>query len=394
MQIYAIVALVVATIGNGPVSAGEAAGTPPPLPIEPVGVVETLPRDYPESWFLVHDAAFFHMLDGRVYVVDSTGETISEQFKGMFNVSMIGNIRQSSKRSEIYATETFYTRGTRGEREDVLTIWDQESLSPAGEVLLPGGKRFMGLPERYATLLIDDDRWLAVANLSPATSVTLIDLDRREIINEIATPGCSLVYPTGRRGFSSLCADGRFLSTELDEDGNVVAQVRTPSFFSSDDTPIFERPAVIGDTAWFPSFAGLVYPVDVSDTVASVGEPWHLVPENERAENWAPSGLGIIDRDDLGRFYVIMHPDAQDGSHNGGGPEVWVYDPEQQQRVLRVALEEWGVSLAVSRGPAPKLLITNPVDMSLELYDGLSGKFLKTITGLGQETPLMLHGAQ
>lgn len=374
-------------------SAAEQAGArPPPLSVEPIGVVETLPASYPESWFLVHDAAFFHMSDGKVYVMDTAQDSVAEQVKGTFNVALIGNITQSTKRSEIYATETFHSRGTRGERLDVLTIWDQESLSAVAEVILPGDKRFMGMPQRYALLLIDDHRWLAVANFSPAASVTLIDLERREIINEIATPGCSLVYPTGKRGFSSLCADGRFLSTELAADGSVAQQNRTDAFFSSDDNPIFERPAVIGGAAYFPSFDGLVYPVDVSGKVARPGKPWNLVPEAERAENWAPSGIGIIDKDDLGRFYVLMHPDAQDGSHNGGGPEVWVYDPRKQQRVLRIPLREWGLSLAVSRGSDPRLLVTNPTDMSLELYDGKSGEFIKTITGFGQETPLMLHG--
>jgi hypothetical protein len=76
------------------------------------------------------------------------------------------------------------------------------------------------------------------------------------------------------------------------------------------------------------------------------------------------------------------------------GAEVWVYDPAKQARVARIALREWGLSFAVSRGSEPKLLVTNPVDMSLELYDALSGEFLKTITGLGQNTPLMSFGAR
>ena len=35
----------------------------PPLPIEPTGTVESLPKHYPDDWFLVHDASFFHMSD-------------------------------------------------------------------------------------------------------------------------------------------------------------------------------------------------------------------------------------------------------------------------------------------------------------------------------------------
>ncbi len=371
-----------------------ASDQPPPLPVEPIGIVETLPREYPESWFFVHDAAFYHMSDGKVWVLDTAEDKLAEQVKGSFNVSMIGNTKQSAKRAEIYATETFQPRGTRGARIDVLTIWDQVNLSAVAEVVLPPGKRFMGLPERDALLLLNEERWLAVANFSPAASVTLVDLEERRIIGEVATPGCVLTYPTGKRGFSSLCADGRFLSTELAADGSVVAQVRTAAFFDSDDSPIFERPAYIGNMAYFPSFSGEVIPVDVSGKVAKVGPAWHLVPEEERAQNWAPGGIGITAEDDLGRFYVLMHPDARDGSHNEGGAEVWVYDPAKQARVARIALREWGLSLAVSRGSEPRLLVTNPVDMSLELYDALSGEFLKTITGLGQNTPLMLFGAR
>ncbi len=371
-----------------------ASDQPPPLPIEPIGIAETLPREYPANWFLVHDAAFYHMSNGKVWVLDSAEDTVAGQVQGSFNVSMIGSIKQSASRAEIYATETFQTRGTRGERTDVLTIWDQENLSPVAEVVLPQGKRFMGLPERDALLLLNEDRWLAVANFSPAASVTLVDLETREIIADIGTPGCVLTYPAGKRGFSSLCADGRFLSTELAEDGSVVAQVRTEAFFDSDDSPIFERPAYVGEMAYFPTFAGEVFPVDVSGKVARVGESWHLVPEAEREQGWAPGGIGITGEDDLGRFYVLMHAEASDGSHNGGGAEVWVYDPEQKSRVARIPLREWGLSLAVSRGPEPKLLVTNPVTMSLELYDARSGEFLKTITDLGQNTPLMLFGAR
>ncbi len=372
-----------------------AAELPPPLPIEPTGIVETLPKNYPEHWFLVHDAAFFHMSDGKVYVLDADAETQPAQTKGTFNVSMMGNIAQSAKRSEIYAMETFHTRGTRGDRFDVLTIWDQETLSPVGEVIWPKAIRFMGMPQRYAMLPMNGDRWLAVANFSPATSVTVVDLDTQKIIAEIPTPGCTMVYPTGKLGFSSLCADGRFMSTELNKDGTVKKQTRTDAFFSSDDSPIFERPAIIGDMAYFPTVAGLVFPVDISGKVASVGKPWNLVPEEEdRAQKWAPAGIGLIDKDELGRFYLIMHPDAKDGSYQGGGPEVWVFDAAKKQRVQRIPMNAWGLSLAVSRGKKPLLMVTNPIDMSMEVYDALSGKFVRTITGFGQETPLMLHGSR
>lgn len=366
----------------------------PPLPIEKTGKVESLPKHYPNDWFLVADASFFHMSDGKIYVMDVGEDTVPRQVKGFINNSLMGSIYQSAYRGEIYVAETFHSRGSRGDRLDVLTIWDPASLTPMGEVILPGAKRFIGMPQRDAMVGIDNDRWLAIANFSPATSITLIDLDSREIISEIPTPGCTLVYPTGKLGFSSLCADGRFMSTELASDGTLIKQTRTDAFFDSDTSPIFERPAIIGDMAYFPSFAGLVYPVDLGGPVAKVGKPWNLVPESERDENWGPGGIGITGEDDQGRFYVLMHPGAGDGTQNGGGSEVWVYDAAKRERVLRIPMKVWGLSLAVSHGDKPLLLITNPTDMSLELYDAGSGNFIKSITDFGQETPLMLFGSK
>ncbi|MEM1153842.1 MAG: amine dehydrogenase large subunit [Pseudomonadota bacterium] len=367
---------------------------PPPIADEPIGIVETLPSTYPPSWFLVQDAAFFHMGDGKVYVIDTMAETLAAQVKGTFNVSLIGNLTQSAKRSEMYVTETFHTRGSRGDRMDFVTIYDQSTLAPKGEVSLPVGKRFMGMPQRYALLVLNDDKWLAVANFSPGTSVTLIDLDTREIIDEIPTLGCVLSYPTGKRGLSSLCADGRLLSTELAADGSITAQTRSDVFFNSDDSPISERPVVLGDAAYFPSLAGLIYPVDISGPTATVGEPWNLVPEAERAEGWLPAGIGLIDGDDQGHFYIIMHPDGHEDTYQGGGPEVWVYDAAEKKRVNRIVLQTWGLSLAVSRGDDPLLMVVNPTDMSLEMYKANSGEFIRTITDFGQETPLMVQASK
>ena len=40
------------------------------------------------------------------------------------------------------------------------------------------------------------------------------------------------------------------------------------------------------------------------------------------------------------------------------------------------------------------MMVTNPVDMSMETYDGQTGEFQRKMTGLGMETPLMIYGAK
>ncbi len=367
---------------------------PPPLPVEPTGIIETLPKRYPPEWFLIQDSAFFHMSDGKVYVIDTSKETVGDQVQGMFNNSLMGNILQIPSRGEIMSIETFHSRGTRGERIDVLTIWDTVNLAPVAEVMLNSGDRFMGMPQRVVLHALNDDRWLAIFNFSPSTSVTLVDLDQREVINTIAIPGCSFIYGNGEMSFSSVCADGRMLSVSLNADGTERSREHSEPFFDSDDAPIFERPARVGDIAYFPTFDGQVHPVALTGAPAKPMAPWPLYGQGEEA--WAPSGIGIDGEDDLGRIYFLMNPEANgvDGMHNAGGAEIWVFDPETRKRVQRIPLQEWGLTFAVSRGTEPKVLVTNPIDMSVELYDGLSGDFVRKITGFGQETPLYLWGSR
>jgi len=115
----------------------------------------------------------------------------------------------------MYVAETFRARGTRGERTDVLTIYDKRTLAPIGEVVIPP-KRASEMPLHYNLQLLDNESLALVYNFTPATSVSVVDLVNREFLTEIPIPGCSLVYPMGGRAFASLCADGSILSVTLD----------------------------------------------------------------------------------------------------------------------------------------------------------------------------------
>lgn len=364
-----------------------------PLEPETHGVVNSLPAKYPSHWILVHDAAFFHMLEGRMIVIDADADTLARQYKGMFNISFMGNIAQAITRPELYATEIFYTRGTRGKRSDVLTIFDKSNLKAIGEVVLPGDKSFRGMPERYAVTLIDDEKLLLVFNLNPATSVTVIDIINRKILNEVSTPGCSLVYPTGKRGFSSICSNGAILTTQLNKAGKVLTQKRADPFFSVTDAPIFERPAIIEGIAYFPDFLGEIHPVDLNGEIANPGKPWFLTTEDERKEGWRPSGIGIIDTDTAGNFYIIMQAHGHEGSQGEGGREIWVVNPKTKKRQRRIKLQTQGLSLCVTKDRNPLLVVTN-TDMNLDVYRAKNGSYIRTISGFGQETPLMLFGAR
>ena len=252
--------------------------------------------------------------------------------------------------------------------------------------------RVQALPERYSMTLTADERFLLVSNFSPAASFTVVDLDTREIVTTIGTPGCVLTYPTGKNGVSSLCNNGGLLSTVLDNNGYMQAQYQIAPFFDTDKTPIYERPAIVDGIAYFPSFAGLVHAIDLRGDVAAHLETWSLVSAQERRQNWRPSGLALIDTDEQGLVYLLMNPGGHDGSQTHGSEHVWVFDMAAKQRLRAIDLPNVGISLALSRGARPKLVVTNG-DMNLDVLDARSGAFVQTISDFGNTTPLLLNKA-
>jgi methylamine dehydrogenase heavy chain len=207
------------------------------LESDPMGQVVQLPEQYPAHWVIAHDIAFSHIRDGKGVVFDADADTIAQQFKGMFSSSFAAHFVQATTRPEMYVAETFYSRGTRGERLDVLTIYDKGTLAPVGEVLLESNSRSIVLPQKFAMQLTADESMLLVYNFSPAMSVSVVDLIGRRYLGDVPLPGCAPVFPTGQRGFSSLCADGTLYTVMLDDAGKAASSARTDQFFDSEADP-------------------------------------------------------------------------------------------------------------------------------------------------------------
>ena len=362
------------------------------LAIDTMGTVETLPQTYPDHWIIVYDVAFGNMLDGKVIVLDAEQAMHREQYKGMFNASIIASITVARTRPEIYVYETFYSRGNRGMRTDVLTIYDKATLAPTGEIVIPGGKRAGGLPSDYMVHLIDDEKLLLLYNFTPSASITVVDIVNRKILNEISLPSCSLIYPTGKRGFSSMCSDASMISYQLDKKGKVQSKTKIGSFFDIDKDALFERPVVIDGVAYFPTFNANLREVDLKGINAVPGASWSLVSAEERAANWRPGGMQLSGADSLGNMYLLMHKDGAEGTHKNPGMEVWVFDVKSRKRIRQIPLQLPGLVIEVSQDSSPWLYVTN-VEMNIDVYDALSGKHIRTLSDFGQETPLILFSA-
>lgn len=361
----------------------------PPMPIEPIGIVQTLPASYPEHWVMVDEASFFSMFGGKVIVLDVAEAEPGKRIKGMMDKNLLGNFTQAKTRPELYIIESFHERGSRGKRFDVLVIYDKQTLSPIVEIDWPN-TRLQALPERYSMSVSGDERFLFVANFSPAASFSVVDLESRQITATIPTPGCVLTYPMGNRAVASICSNGAMLSSVIDDQGRLVRQQRSEPFFDTDKTPIFERPAIVDGIAYFPGFQGEMHMIDMRGDVAQHLGQWSLISDEERAQNWRPGGLEIIDKDDAGRVYIVMHPDGGDGTHNHGGPEVWVFDVKAQQRVQRIEVPNWAISVAVTGGNEPLLVVTQG-ELALDIFSANDGQFIQTVSDFGNITPLLVH---
>jgi methylamine dehydrogenase heavy chain len=377
------------------------------LPIETVGRVETVSLPYDPHWIFVGDViarrtALVDIDDGRMLGTLDSGWALPQTLHPV-------------SRPEIYVVETHYSRGGRGERTDVVTVYDAASLAPTAEVVIPPKRALSATPVAHSALS-DDDRFAAIFNLTPATSISIVDLEKRRFVGEIATPGCSLVYPVGARRFALLCMDGALMLVTLDDEGREASKVRTAPFFDPENDPVTEKAARWGDRWFFPSFEGWIHPVDFSGEEPAFEKRWPLVSESEREDMWRIGGYQhLAVHQESGRLYALMHQGGPD-THKDPGTEIWVYHLATLRRIQRIELVNpgftylgvpieggptWGWlvdwignrlmrsvpelgidSIAVTQDAEPRLATSGMFSGGVASFDALTGEFLgRVFTG-------------
>jgi methylamine dehydrogenase heavy chain len=371
------------------------------LEAEPIGTVLTLPE--PGShWVWVGDFLF-----RRAALLDAkTGDFLGMLSSGLGVISPLF----SPDRREIYLPETYYTRGSRGERVDVITVYDAATLSPSGEIPIPPKRADVVHGMALATLL-DGGRFLAVHNFTPASSVTLVDVRERRFLREIATAGCALVYAAGERRFAMLCGDGSMLVVEIDASGREVRRIVTDPFFDPHTDPVTEKAVRHGDIWLFVSFEGIVHPVDLGGEMPAVGDTWSLLDEDDRRARWRIGGSQhLAIHAESGRLFALVHQGGPDG-HKEPGREVWVYDLARQERVARIGVPNlmaaflgqqmdlrdgvvtWLLervvpspgadSIAVTPGDEPLLLMVSRAAGTVSVHDADTGARLRHLENVG-----------
>lgn len=355
-----------------------------PLEPEQIGV-ETLGPPSPH-WLIANDANFLGYMDSKVYLFDGdSGEMLAMISAGGWRNA----VELAPDLSHIYSPETYYSRLTRGERTDVVTLYDTSNAAAVGEVVIPP-KRASGMPHRHYSGISDDGRLVYVMNLTPAMSVSVVDVQARSFAGEIDTPGCAMVYPTGPRSLALLCGDGTVQELDLNPDGTLAERARSPAFFDPDTDPVTEKAVRAGNRWLYFSFEGWVHPVDFGSGAPAPASRWSLFDDRQRSAGWRVGGLQFVAAHaDDGTLYVLVHQGGP-GTHKSAGTQVWIFDLTTRKRRTVIELAADATSIAVTQDDAPLLIASNPEVPALLVYDARSGRLLRTIQG-PPFTPIILQ---
>ncbi len=329
--------------------------------------IETMSNPGP-NWFISKTGNGGYIFDA------ATGE-----MQGMLSLSRYTPaVTMWQPRREFYATESYLSRGVRGERTDLVAVYDFENLSPVAEIIIPN--HIARLSFRNHLGLMNNGRHLAVLNMNPGHSVSIVDVEDRVFIYEASTPGCAVIMPVADSDFLQLCGDGTLQLIQLDISGFEENRIRSDIFFNVMEDAIFDRTARSADGWYLITHAGIIYEVGSQGSEIIISDSWSVTQEGE--DSWRPGGDEFITAHrDTGLLFVAMHEGDVD-THHVPGEEIWVLDANSGRRLHRIKLDVPATSIMVTQETEPKLIVADD-DGATHVYNALTFGFERTIVTPG-----------
>lgn len=373
------------------------------LPTEEMFLVETVGSREGRHIVVLADFAIPQALDGRSHILDAdSGEYLGAINAGFWHSGVL----LPRTRDVIVSPETYFSRGSRGERSDIFAFYDANTLDFLGETEIPP-KRFTAVKAQGSSALSDDDRFAFLLNHTPAASITVVDLETREFVTEVDIPGCFNLYAVGARRLNALCSHGGFMTIEFDDSGNVISATRSEALFEAYEDPITVSGVRVGDTWYYVSKAGYVHGFRSDDSGISALPKWSLFTDKEREDDWRISGFQhLAIHGDSGRVYALVHQGGPE-TFEDPGTHVWVYDLESGRKIDELELERMALSIEVSQDADAQLYalaadfnipelfqiyiyltegahaLEKIADFVLDVYGAQSGELLRSIKEVG-----------
>jgi len=344
--------------------------------------VAKMPEATPH-WMWVSDLVFNAMVDGKAFLVDGdSGQMVGMLSTGYFYASAL----QDSDYQTIYSPEVYMSRGTRGERTDIVAVYDPKTLAPIDEIIIPP-KRFSGVPVTGHAAISTDDQFIALYNFTPAQSVSIVDAKNRKFLHEVETPGCAEVFAAGARAFNMICGDGSMLTLKLDDSGKVTT-ARSDKFFDPKGDLIDDKMAPYGESWAFFTKTGKVQMIDMSGGTPKFAAQWPLFSADQLADQWMLGGYQYATIcESTGELYVLVHRGGE-YTHKSPGMDVWVYDLKSKKRKRMITLSHPATSIQVTQDDKPLLFTADAEHSGVHVYDADSGEHQHDVEGVASNPML------
>lgn len=287
----------------------------------------------------------------------------------------------------IYSYDSYYTRGSYGDRTDWVVFHDSTTAAPVSEVEIPARSAGIGHPGMIGLI---NERFVGVWNITPATSVSLVDTLTEAFIGEVALPSCSGIYPQAQ-GWISICGDGTAQYIELNQAGQETRRVRSEAFFDVFTDPVYDYSVPAADGWMLMSFEGLLRKVTLNGDTLDVSDSFEINPEDDgftdvngvmRADDdsWRIGGYQpFAYHDDEALLVTLMHEGGGQETFEKPGTEVWVYNMLTGNRGYRVSLGEDVTASRILLTPGEDPLMVLSTSDGLQVRDPRSGRLLHTV---------------
>jgi methylamine dehydrogenase heavy chain len=198
--------------------------------------VEVIPEGTPKLF--VADLAITHIVDGKLYVYHADELKVL----GTLGLGFLGQIYVPAAQDVVYIATSYVEKISRGKRTDFLEVYDSSALTLKAEIPI-ANTRAQALNYRPLMQGSADNRWMFIQNATPATSISVVDLEAGKQVAEIPNPGCWGIFPsaTDGRRFATMCGDGTFGSYTLSEDGSQAERKASEPIFDPAANALFSH---------------------------------------------------------------------------------------------------------------------------------------------------------
>lgn len=316
------------------------------------------------------------------------GET--GKMKGMVETRRLADMAIDPKGQYYYVAETIWSKGDRGTRQDMVTVYDSKTLNLVTEIPLPG--RILIGSRKNNFIVSDDGKTAYVYDFSPTSGVNIVDLTKKKFAAAIELPGCASLMPNPDVGFSALCSDGSLATVAIRGTKGDISH--TAPFFDATNDPIFDNFAYDRKKKQtvFLTYTGQIYTAQIGAT-PTVAAPFSIqtaagvrTGDTKPLDvNWYPGGRQPMAlHRATGTLFVLMHK-GEYWSHKAPGDEVWQVDVAAKKVVKRFSLKEPMGNIEVSQTEKP-LLYMNGEKGEVLVLDVATGEEKHKIEKAGGST--------